>query len=122
MLVSEFESVVDAVQCAVEMQQALRKKNADLPGDRRLEFRIGINIGDVVQDGDRIFGEGVNVAARIESLADGGGICLSRSTYEQVKNKLPLAYDYLGEHEVKNIKDPSNAEKLINLLRKAGLK
>ncbi len=105
-LLAEFASVVDAVQCAVEIQQVLRAKNALLPEARRMEFRIGINLGDVIEEGETIYGDGVNVAARVESLAEAGGICLSESAYQQIKNKLPLRYDYRGEHEVKNIAEP----------------
>jgi class 3 adenylate cyclase len=105
-LLAEFASVVDAVQCAVEIQQVLRAKNAMLPENRRMEFRIGINLGDVIEEGDSIYGDGVNIAARLESLAEAGGICISGSAYEQIENKLPLRYDYLGEHEVKNIAKP----------------
>ena len=99
-LLAEFDSAVDAVQCAVEVQKGLRDKNQELPEDKKMVFRIGINIADVIEDGDRIFGDGVNVAARIESLADAGGICVSRSTYDQIKNKLELSFDYYGEHKV----------------------
>ena len=105
-LMAEFASVVDAVQCAVEIQQVLRAKNAMLPENRRMEFRIGINLGDVIEEGERIYGDGVNIAARMESLAEAGGICISGSAYEQIENKLPLRYEYLGEHEVKNIARP----------------
>jgi adenylate cyclase len=105
-LMAEFASVVDAVQCGVEVQQVLRAKNALLPETRRMEFRIGINLGDVIEEGDSIYGDGVNIAARMESLAEAGGICISGSAYEQIENKLPLRYDYLGEHEVKNIAKP----------------
>ena len=112
-LLAEFDSAVDAVQCAVEVQKELKVKNQELPEDKKLEFRIGINIGDVIQNGGRLFGDGVNVAARIEGLADAGGICVSRSTYDQIKNKLKLSYDYLGEHEVKNIKEPVQVYKVL---------
>jgi len=105
-VLAEFGSVVDAVQCGVEIQQVLRAKNALLPETRRMEFRIGINLGDVIEEGDSIYGDGVNIAARLESLAQAGGICISGSAYEQIENKLPLRYDYLGEHEVKNIAKP----------------
>jgi adenylate cyclase len=105
-VLAEFASVVDAVQCAVEIQQVLRAKNAVLPENRRMEFRIGINLGDVIEEGDSIYGDGVNIAARMESLAEAGGICISGSAYEQIENKLPLRYDYLGEHQVKNIAKP----------------
>jgi len=105
-LLAEFSSVVDAMQCAVEIQQVLRAKNDELPETRRMKFRIGINLGDVIEEGERIYGDGVNIAARIEGLAEGGGICVSGSAYEQIENKLPLRYDYLGEHNVKNIVKP----------------
>ena len=105
-VLAEFASVVDAVQCAVEIQQVLRAKNALLPENRRMEFRIGINLGDVIEEGDTIYGDGVNIAARLEGLAEAGGICLSESAYQQIENKLPLRYDYIGEHEVKNIAKP----------------
>ncbi len=111
-LLAEFASVVDAVQCAVEVQQIIKGKNEDLPENRRMLFRIGINLGDVLEEGDRIFGDGVNIAARIESLADGGGICISGTAYDQIKNKLALAYDFLGEHTVKNISDPVRVYKV----------
>jgi adenylate cyclase len=105
-LLAEFVSVVDAVQCAVEIQEVIRSKNADMPVDLRMEFRIGINLGDVIEEGDKIYGDGVNIAARIESLAEGGGICISGSAYEQIENKLALGYEYLGKHTVKNILKP----------------
>jgi adenylate cyclase len=105
-LLAEFASVVDAVQCAVEIQQVLKAKNAELPGHRRMAFRIGVNLGDVIQEGERIYGDGVNIAARVEGLAEGGGICISGSAYEQIENKLPLRYKDMGEHAVKNIKKP----------------
>ena len=90
----------------MDIQKKLEKENSRYVEDRRLQFRIGINIGDVVQDGDRIYGEDVNIAARIESLADAGGIYISHNTYDHVKSKLELDFDYLGEHDVKNIKEP----------------
>jgi adenylate cyclase len=105
-VLAEFASVVDAVQCAVEIQQVLRAKNAMVPEDRRMEFRIGINLGDVIEEGDTIYGDGVNIAARLEGLAEAGGICISESAYQQIENKLPLRYDFMGEHEVKNIAKP----------------
>jgi len=105
-LLAEFISVVDAVQCAVEIQQVLKAKNAELPENRRMAFRIGINLGDVIEEGDRIYGDGINIAARIEGLAEGGGICISGSAYEQIENKLALGYEDLGEHRVKNIAKP----------------
>ncbi len=105
-LLAEFGSVVDAVESAVEIQKELKAKNAELPEDRRMEFRIGINLGDVIEEGERIYGDGVNIAARIEGLAEAGGICISRNVYDQVKNKLNLGYEFLGEHAVKNISEP----------------
>ena len=105
-LLAEFASVVDAVQCGVEIQQVLRAKNDLVPEDRRMDFRIGINLGDVIEEGDTIYGDGVNIAARLEGLAEAGGICISESAYQQIENKLPLRYDYVGEHTVKNITKP----------------
>jgi TolB-like protein/class 3 adenylate cyclase/Flp pilus assembly protein TadD len=105
-ILAEFASVVDAVRGAVEIQEELKVRNAELPENRRMEFRIGVNLGDVIHEEERIYGDGVNVAARVESLADPGGICVSRSAYDQVKKKLTLGYEYLGEHSVKNIDEP----------------
>mgnify|MGYP001826565714 CR=1 FL=1 len=112
-LLAEFSSAVDAVECAIEVQKNLTKENAKFVEDMKLQFRIGVNIGDVVHDGDRIYGSGVNVAARIEGIADAGGICLSRGTYDQVKNKIDLGFDYLGEYDVKNIKEPVRVYKVL---------
>ncbi len=111
-ILAEFVSVVDAVQSAVEIQEVMRAKNAELPDDRRMEFRIGINLGDVIQEGERIYGDGVNIAARLEALADPGGICISGSAYEQIENKLALGYEYVGEHTVKNIVKPVRVYKV----------
>jgi adenylate cyclase len=111
-ILAEFVSVVDAVQSAVEIQEVIRAKNAELPEDRRMEFRIGINLGDVIQEGERIYGDGVNIAARVEGLAEAGGICISGSAYEQIENKLALGYDYIGEHTVKNIVKPIRVYKV----------
>jgi len=105
-LLAEFPSVVDAVQCAVEVQKVLQAKNEELPESRRMRFRIGVNLGDVIQEGERIYGDGVNIAARIESLADGGGISISGNAYEQIENKLALGYEFCGEYVVKNIAKP----------------
>jgi len=105
-VLAEFASVVDAVRCAVEIQQQLKARNADLPAQRRMEFRIGINLGDVMVNGEQIYGDGVNIAARLESLAEAGGIYLSGTVYDQVENKLALTYEYLGEQTVKNITRP----------------
>jgi len=105
-VLAEFASVVDAVRCAVGIQKELKTRNAELPDNRRMEFRIGINLGDVIEEGERIYGDGVNIAARLESLADAGGICVSGTAFDQVKNKLNLGYKYLGEQTVKNIVEP----------------
>jgi adenylate cyclase len=105
-LLAEFVSVVDAVQGAVEIQQEFKARNVELPENRKMEFRVGINLGDIIQEGERIYGDGVNIAARIEGLAEAGGICVSRNVYDQVKTKLDLGYEYLGEHTVKNIAEP----------------
>jgi adenylate cyclase len=105
-LLAEFASVVDAVNCAVAIQRGLAERNAKLPENRRMEFRIGVNLGDVVTEGERIYGDGVNIAARLESLAAPGGICISGSVYNQVKSRLNLEYENLGEKSVKNIKEP----------------
>src|SRR6266545_2042365 len=96
-LLAEFASVVDAVRCAVAIQQELRARNAELSDHRKMEFRIGLNLGDVVIEGERLYGDGVNIAARLESLADPGGICISGTVYDHVENKLALTYEYLGE-------------------------
>jgi adenylate cyclase len=112
-VLADFASVVDAVTCATEIQKVLKVKNEDLPDNKKLEFRIGVNIGDVVQDGNRIYGNGVNVAARIESLAEPGGVSISRNAYGQIKDKLTVGYEYIGEHEVKNIKDPVRVYKVL---------
>ena len=102
-LLAEFPSVVQAVECAIEIQRNLNAWNAELPDKRKMEFRIGINLGDVIEEGERIYGDGINIAARLEGLAEGGGICISGTVYDQVMNKLDLKYEYLGEHSVKNI-------------------
>jgi adenylate cyclase len=105
-LLAEFGSVVDAVRCAVEVQEELRVRNAELPENRRMQFRIGVNLGDVVEEEERIYGDGVNIAARVEGLAEGGGICISGTVYDSIRNKLSLSYESLGEHTVKNITEP----------------
>lgn len=119
-LLAEFASVVDAVSCAAAIQRKLHELNAKLPDERKMQFRIGINLGDVVAEGDRIYGDGVNIAARLEGLAEGGGICISRSAYDQVKNKLDLGYKYLGEHTVKNIADPVRVYRVLMAPEAAG--
>ena len=113
-ILSEFSSVVDAVNCAVEIQRELAERNSELPHERRMRFRIGVNLGDVVEDGERIYGDGVNIAARMEGLAQGGGICISGTVYDQVKHKLGLEYEYLGEQEVKNMPEPIRAYRILS--------
>nr|NIS42060.1 guanylyl cyclase [Desulfuromonadales bacterium] len=102
----EFGSVVDAVLFAIELQCAMRERNADVPEDRQIIYRIGINIGDIIVEGDDIYGDGVNVAARLEALADPGGVCISRPVHTQIKGKVDLNFDDLGEQEIKNIAEP----------------
>ena len=105
-LLAEFASVIEAVQCAVAMQREIKTRNAELLPHRRMEFRIGINLGDVITEGERIYGDGVNIAARLEGLAEAGGICLSGTVYDQVKTRLALGYEDLGAQAVKNIAEP----------------
>ena len=112
-VLAEFPSVVDAVRCAVETQKQIAERNADLPEKRRMLFRIGVNLGDIVDEGDRIYGDGVNIAARLESLAEAGGICISGTAFDQVKGKLEVGYKYLGEQNVKNIKEPVRIYKML---------
>ena len=114
-LLAEFASAVDSVKCAVEIQRKLFQQNAELPEKRRMRFRIGLNFGDVVEKEQRIYGDGVNIAARMESLADRGGICISGTVYDQVKQILDLKYNYLGEQKIKNIKEPVRAYWVLSL-------
>ena len=111
-LLAEFISAVDAVKCALEIQDEIKKCNASLPDDRKMVFRIGINLGDVIEDGDRIYGDGVNIAARLEGLAKGGGICISGNTYEQIQNKVPVGCEFIGNQAVKNITNPVPAYRI----------
>jgi len=112
-LLAEFSSMVDAVECGVEIQKELKTRNSELPENRRMEFRIGINLGDVIEEGDKIYGDGVNIAARLESLSEAGGICISGTAYDQVENKLSLGYEYLGEQPVKNIAKPVRVYRVL---------
>ncbi len=102
----EFASAVDAVGCAMEIQRAMVERNAATPSDKRIEFRIGINVGDIIEDEGDIFGDGVNVAARLESIADRGGICISRQALDQIEGKLELKFRELGRQNLKNISRP----------------
>jgi len=112
-LLAEFGSVVDAVQCAVVIQTTLRAENANLPQNRRMEFRIGINLGDVMVDGERIYGDGVNIAARVEGLAEAGGICISGTVFDQIKGKVSVTFEDLGPQQVKNIAEPIRAYRAV---------
>jgi len=112
-VLAEFASVVDAVECGVEIQKELKTRNGELPENRRMEFRIGINLGDVIEEGEQIYGDGVNIAARLESLAEAGGICISGTAYDQVENKLGLGYQFLGEQTVKNIAKPVRVYRVL---------
>jgi adenylate cyclase len=112
-LLAEFSSAVKAVDCAVKIQKELKIKNAELVENRRMQFRIGINLGDVIEEDGRIYGSGVNIAARLEGLADPGGICISRKVYDEIRTKLDLGYEYLGEHEVKNITELVQVYKVL---------
>ncbi len=112
-VLAEFSGALNAVVCAIEIQKELENQNSHLPEDRRMDFRIGINLGDIVHRDDRIYGDGVNVAARIESLADPGGICISRGIFDQVKHKVQQGFEYLGEHSVKNIAEPVRIYRLL---------
>jgi len=119
-VLAEFVSVVDAVQCAVAVQKELQTRNAELPENRRMEFRIGINLGDVIEEEDRIYGDGVNIAARLEALADPGGICISKTAFDQIETKLPLGYEFMGEQDVKNIAKPVGAYRVLMDAEAAG--
>ena len=112
-LLAEFSSVVAAVRCAVQIQEELKARNAELVENRKMEFRIGVNLGDVIVEGERIYGDGVNIAARVEGLAEGGGICISGTVYDSIENKLALGYEYLGEQAVKNIAKPVRVYRVL---------
>src|SRR5438270_5243410 len=112
-VLAEFVSVVNAVQCAVEIQNTLKAENAEVPPDRRMQFRIGVNLGDVMVEGEQIYGDGVNVAARLESLAEPGGICISGTVHEQILDKLTLGYRDSGEQTVKNIARPVHVWRVL---------
>jgi adenylate cyclase len=112
-ILAEFASVVDAVQCAVAIQKEIQARNQELPETRRMQFRIGINLGDVIEAEDSIYGDGVNIAARLESLAEPGGICISKTAFDHIETKLPLGYEYLGGQTVKNIARPVPAYRVL---------
>src|SRR5262245_33818767 len=108
----EFVSVVDAVRCAVDIQRGMIERNTEVPSDRRIEFRIGINVGDIISDDNDIYGDGVNVAARLEALAAPGGICVSRNVHDQVRDKLSFGFEDMGEQSVKNIARPIGVHRI----------
>ena len=112
-ILAEFGSVVDAVQCAVAAQNEFKVRNTELPENRRMVFRIGVNLGDVIEEEGRIYGDGVNIAARLEALAEPGGICISKTAFDHIESKLPLGYQFLGEQTVKNIVKPVGAYKVL---------
>jgi adenylate cyclase len=112
-VLAEFTSVVDAVQCAVAVQKEISSRNNELPENKRMNFRIGINLGDVIEEGDRIYGDGVNIAARLEGLAEPGGICVSKTAFDHIESKLPYGYDFIGDQTVKNIPKPVGAYRVL---------
>jgi adenylate cyclase len=112
-LLAEFVSVVDAVQCAVAVQKEIKARNDELSETRRMQFRIGINLGDVIKEEERIYGDGVNIAARLEGLSDPGGICISKTAFDQIESKLPYGYEFLGDQPVKNIAKPVGAYRVL---------
>ena len=112
-LLAEFVSVVDAVQCAVAVQKEINARNTELPENRKMQFRIGINLGDVIQEGERIYGDGVNIAARLEGLSEAGGICISKTAFDHIESKLPYGYEFLGDQTVKNIAKPVGAYRVL---------
>ena len=112
-LLAEFLSVVDAVQCAVSIQNEITARNQDLPENRKMQFRVGINLGDVIQEEERIYGDGVNIAARLEGLAEPCGICISKTAFDQIETKLPYGYEFLGDQTVKNITKPVGAYRVL---------
>ena len=119
-ILAQFASVVDAVQCAVEIQEKIEAKNADVPEDRKMRLRIGVNLGDVIEKEEQIYGDGVNIAARIETLAKPGFVSISRTVYDQVRNKLKFGYEYQGKHTVKNIAQPVSIYSVLTAPEDAG--
>ena len=111
-LVADFASAVDAVECAVEVQEAIAKENSNRPAGEQMRFRIGIHVGDIIVQGDNLFGDGVNIAARLEALAEPGAICVSSTVRDQIGTKLPLSLIDLGEQRVKNIAQPIKAYRI----------
>ncbi len=112
-VLAEFGSTVEAVRCAMAFQEEIADRNTELPAERRLNFRIGLNVGDVMAKGDALYGDSINVAARLEGLADSGGICISAAAFEQIMHKLSLGFEDMGAHEVKNIDEPLSVYRLV---------
>lgn len=112
-ILAEFSAALNAVKSAIEIQQRLKLENKKLPGKRQMDFRIGINLGDIVRKEDRIYGDGVNIASRIESLADPGGICISRGIFDQVKRKILQGFEYHGSHTFKNMPEPIQIYRIL---------
>jgi adenylate cyclase len=110
----EFPSVVEAMSCAVEVQQGMVERNADVSEDKRITFRVGINLGDIIVDGDDIYGDGVNIAARLEAMAEPGTVCVSAGAWDQARGKVPFAADDLGGHQLKNIERPVRAFRIAS--------
>src|SRR5262245_63719452 len=105
-ILAEFSSVVNAVECAVALQKVMAERNASIPAERQMRYRIGVNLGDVIHDEQRVYGDGVNIAARLENIAEPGGICISGEAFAQVHRKLQLRFIEIGEHQLKNMTDP----------------
>ena len=118
-LLVEFASVVDAVRCAVEVQRAMPERSTGVAADDRIELRIGINLGDVIVEGDDLYGDGVNIAARIEALADAGGVFVSNTVHDHVRDRLPFVFEDLGEQQVKNITRPVRVYRVLDAATKS---
>lgn len=112
-VLAAFESVIDAVQCAIAVEHWIELQSSDLPEERKMQFRIGIEFGEVIEEQDRIFGNVVNVAARLEALADPGGICISETAFDHIRNKISIRYEFLGEKALKNIDNPVGIYKVL---------
>jgi adenylate cyclase len=112
-VVAEFPSVVEAIRCAVEIQNEIAERNAAAPEDRRMQFRIGVNLGDVIAEDNNLYGSGVNVAVRLEQLAEAGGICLSQTVYDQVRKIVEIPFEDIGEHRLKNIAEPIHVYRIL---------
>ena len=119
-MMGEFMSPVEAVRCAAEIQAELEEWNAEVPEERRMRLRIGINLGDVMVEGENLFGDGVNIAARLQELAPAGGICISDSVYQQIRNRVSLGFEQMGEHAVKNIAEPVVVYRFLTAPEAAG--